>query len=284
MALNMAYEEKPIDFSTLVGTYRWVWDTQADARQVEREIMPSILGKKDDEEGGFITLSILEGDAKSNDLGNVCGVFRYGSIKGSFKGIKPFRNDGNKEFPGVFSILHVSWEDEKQSLADDEQELWVTREKDDHGHAFVGMYLSSGCMGWASASWNVVGKRQKEGYVLGEGRWEGLSWEERERLCLEEKDDDEDEEEGEDEDEESGDDEDEEDDDEEGDSDDEDEDEDSDEEDKGEGEQKEVVESPSEKTTAKGEDKDNVATSTVSASRKRKASVSEVKNTRQKQK
>ncbi|KAG6864718.1 hypothetical protein C0991_007671 [Blastosporella zonata] len=178
-------------FATLLGTYRWVWDGQRD------------LPASNDEDLGYLTLSLA---GNPSNLQNLCGSFKYGSLTGTFQGITPLKQEQTGEvIPGFWSISHTVWGPDAE-MEEEGQQLWVTQEEDDNKHRFVGMYLTTGFCGWAhTAACDVVGKKQRDGCVDGEG----LSNEELDRLGLDEEDnnsenDDEDEGEDGEEDEEDG--------------------------------------------------------------------------------
>ncbi|KAG6909094.1 hypothetical protein DXG01_002075 [Tephrocybe rancida] len=253
-AEDIDYASHPVNFANLVGTYRWVWDGQREMYR-NHEIASDIPDKEDE---GFLTLSL----AGEPNLENVCGSFRFGDLTGSFQGVVPITDarTGTIE-PGVWRINLMVWTYVGDHLPVEDHELWVSEEKDNHKHPFVGMWINAGYS--RQGSWKLVGKKQKDGYVYdpNDVDWEGLSGKEKKRLGLREESD-EDGSEGEEDESESEEDESEESESEEG------EDEDEDEEEESKGGEEEVGHEETEKEAV---DKGAKTISKPEASRKRKA-------------
>lgn len=173
---NIERRKRTPDFSVLLGTYHWVWNGHL---SVDAQITPAgVIQDPESDDGGTLTLS-LKPRTRVAKPANVIGEFalpQRPGLRGSFTGLTPRRG---KRGAGTLDIKSVAWED-TQTMLERGHALWVSEGVDDNGHPFVGMYVTENDLGW-----DVVGKRQADGYVSGKGMvWEGLTDSEIERLGL----------------------------------------------------------------------------------------------------
>ncbi|GLB36799.1 hypothetical protein LshimejAT787_0310860 [Lyophyllum shimeji] len=184
--------QKSPDLASLLGTYHWVCNGHPEAE--EGDITPD--SDSGDMDWGGITLSLRPGtDTSVAKPADVVGSFKQGMIGGTFEGLVRSR--------GGWEIKRVVWEgDDVEDVPEEGQGLWLTKVLDDDGSPFLGMFVEEG-QGDVDAQYNMLAKKQKEGYGWGKGmKWEGLTEAEKQRVKLaddgeeeEERDDDEEEEE-----------------------------------------------------------------------------------------
>ncbi|GLB36798.1 hypothetical protein LshimejAT787_0310850 [Lyophyllum shimeji] len=171
---NIERRKRTPDFSVLLGTYHWVWNGHP---SVDAQITPEDPSSDD---GGTLTLS-LKPRTRVAKPANVIGEFalpRPPGHSGSFAGLTPRRG---KRGAGTLDIKGVAWEGAPAPpMPERGHALWVSEAVDDNGHPFVGMHVTDN-----TTFWDVLGKRQADGYVPGQGMtWEGLTESEIERLGL----------------------------------------------------------------------------------------------------
>ncbi|GLB36783.1 hypothetical protein LshimejAT787_0310700 [Lyophyllum shimeji] len=157
--------------SKILGTYHWVWCDHPEADKA--------ITRASQEEWGDLTLS-LQPEKRAAELENVVRVSQQCMTGVSFEGLVPRTGDDSA---GTWDIKSAEWT--QGNMPEDGHQPWVTKELEDNGHPFVGMWVNEGRSGCCPTGCQMLAQHQRKGYVPGKGRgWDELSEAELRRLGL----------------------------------------------------------------------------------------------------